>query len=190
MRPPPYPLPLLPPTNAHPLWNADAAGRYYALKAEVQYDLLTGETFLGKGGGVVQQLLLDSVQDLTEELHGEVAVMEGDAVHFKAAADVTHGGSPSSRAPSTKASTAASRTLASSLRSSSSSISKTSSARVVNESSRDAVWLGVWGRLAALHESLPANADFWQQLAVLYPDAFAAIAKLEDDAWAKMVQRS
>ena len=97
---------------------------------------MTGETYLGKGSGVVQQLLQDSVQDLTEELHAEVAVMDGDVVHFKPAIDVAHGlnSSPSSKAPSSKASTAASRTHASSLRSGGGSGSKTGSSRVVNES--------------------------------------------------------
>ena len=120
----------------------------------------------------------------------EVAVMDGDHVHLKPAHSVSHSSpTPSTKAHSSKASSVASSTLASSIRS---NVSKSchNTARCVCESSRDAMWLGVWGRLAALHESLPANADFWQQLAFLYPEAFAAISKLEDDAWSKMVQRS
>jgi hypothetical protein len=138
----------------------------------------------------VQQLLQDSVHDLTQELRAEVAVMDGDHVHLKPAHSVSHSSpTPSTKAHSSKASSVASSTLATSIRS---NVSKSShaAARCVCESSRDAMWLGVWGRLAALHESLPANADFWQQLALLYPEAFAAISKLEDDAWSKMVQRS
>lgn len=151
---------------------------------------MAGETVLGDGSGVVQQLLQDSVQDLTEELRAEVAVIDGDAVHFKPAQQISrHSPSASSKVPASKASTSASRTLASSLRSSTNTSSRTSS-RVVSESSRDAIWLGIWGRLAALHESLPANVEFWQQQARQYPEAFAAVPKLEDDAWSKMVQGS
>ncbi len=138
----------------------------------------------------MQQLLQDSVQDLTEQLRGEVAVMAGDRVSLKPVQQVSHSSpSQSAKAASCKASAAASRTVASSMRS---SLSKSSHAtsRCVSESSRDAIWLGVWGRLASLHESLPADADFWQQMALLFPEAFAAVAKLEDDAWSKMVQRS
>lgn len=159
--------------------------RYYALKAEAQYDLMTGETVLGDGSGMVHQLLQDSVQDLTEELRTEVAVMDGDSVHFKPAQNISHG-SPS--LASNASSVSASRARASV--SSNVSVGGRSSSRFVFESSRDAIWIGVWGRLAALRESLPANADFWQQLALLYPEAFTAIAKLEDDAWSKMVQQS
>ena len=164
----------------------DEIRRYYALKAEAQYDLMTGETVLGDGGGMVHQLLQDSVQDLTEELRCEVAVMDGDSVHFKPAQNISHG-SPS--LSSKASSVAASRARASSV-SSRLSAGGRGGSRIVCESSRDAIWIGVWGRLAALHESLPANADFWRQLALLYPEAFAAIAKLEDDAWSKMVQQS
>ncbi len=140
---------------------------------------------LGDGSGRVQQLLQDSVHDLTQELRAEVAVMDGDRVHLKPAHSVSHSSpTPSTKAHSYNASSVASSTLASSARNSH------ATARCVSESSRDAMWLGVWGRLAALHESSPANADFWQQLAILYPEAFAAISKLEDDAWSKMVQRS
>ncbi len=138
----------------------------------------------------MQQLLQDSVQDLTQQLRGEVAVMAGDRVRLKPAQQVSHSSpSQSSKAASCRAPASASCTVASAMRSSVSRSSHTA-ARYVSESSRDAMWLGVWGRLAALHESLPADADFWQQMALLFPEAFAAIAKLEDDAWSKMVQRS
>jgi hypothetical protein len=133
----------------------------------------------------VQQLLQDSVQDLTQELRTEVAVLDGDSVHFKPPQHISR--SSPNKTPSSKASAPASRSHVSTLRSSSSAHTQS---RVVSESSRDAIWLGIWGRLAALHESLPANAEFWQQQARRFPEAFAAVPKLEDDAWAKMVQKS
>jgi hypothetical protein len=138
----------------------------------------------------VQQLLQDSVHDLTEELRAEVAVIDGDSVHFKPAERLSRSSpSAASKAPSSKTSAAASSTHVSTLCSSASSKARPQT-RVVSESSREAIWLGVWGRLAALHESLPANAQFWEQQAQQFPEAFAAVPKLEDDAWAKMVQRS
>ena len=140
---------------------------------------------------MVQQLLQDSVHDLTAELRGEVAVIAGDSVHFKPAQSVARS-SPAAvnKAPPSKSSAAASHARAPASMRSGMSSSSHASARVVSESSRDAIWLGVWGRLASLHESLPANADFWHQQALQFPEAFAAVPKLEDDAWSKMVQRS
>jgi hypothetical protein len=74
---------------SHLLHETETQIRYYALKAEAQYDLLTGDVPLGNGSGMVQQLLQDSVQDLTEELRTEVAVMDGQNVQFRPAHSVS-----------------------------------------------------------------------------------------------------